>query len=55
MYESVAKLPCGKVTVAKLPCGKVTSNRCKGVRSSTGISPQVQLGLSLVRIRFGWG
>ena len=27
MYESVAKLPCGKVTVAKLPCGKVTGNR----------------------------
>ena len=24
MYESVAKLPCGKVTVAKLPCGEVT-------------------------------
>ena len=27
MYESVAKLPCGKVTVAKLPCGEVTGNR----------------------------
>ena len=27
MYESVAKLPCGEVTVAKLPCGKVTGNR----------------------------
>ena len=26
MYESVAKLPCGKVTVAKLPCGEVTGN-----------------------------
>ena len=26
MYESVAKLLCGEVTVAKLPCGKVTSN-----------------------------
>ena len=24
MYESVAKLPCGEVTVAKLPCGEVT-------------------------------
>ena len=28
MYESVAKLPCGEVTVAKLPCGEVTGNRC---------------------------
>ena len=27
MYESVAKLPCGEVTVAKLPCGEVTGNR----------------------------
>ena len=27
MYESVAKLPCGEVTVAKLPCDEVTSNR----------------------------
>ena len=27
MYESVAKLPCDKVTVAKLPCGEVTGNR----------------------------
>ena len=27
MYESVAKLPCGKVTVAKLPCGEVTGNQ----------------------------
>ena len=26
MYESVAKLPCGEVTVAKLPCGEVTGN-----------------------------
>ena len=26
MYENVAKLPHGKVTVAKLPCGKVTGN-----------------------------
>ena len=26
MYESVAKLPCGKVTVANLPCGEVTGN-----------------------------
>ena len=27
MYESVAKFPCGEVTVAKLPCGEVTGNR----------------------------
>ena len=27
MYENVAKLPCGKVTVTKLPCGEVTGNR----------------------------
>ena len=27
MYESVAKLPCGEVTVAKLPCDEVTGNR----------------------------
>ena len=27
MYESVAKLPCGEVTVAKLPCGEVTGNQ----------------------------
>ena len=27
MYESVAKLPCGKVSVAKLLCGEVTGNR----------------------------
>ena len=26
MYESVAKLPCGEVTVAKLPCSEVTGN-----------------------------
>ena len=26
MYESVAKLPCGEVTVAKLPYGEVTGN-----------------------------
>ena len=26
LYKSVAKLPCGKVTVEKLPCGKVTGN-----------------------------
>ena len=26
MCESVAKLPCGEVTVAKLPCGEVTGN-----------------------------
>ena len=29
MYESVAKLPCGEVTVAKLPCGEVTGNPIK--------------------------
>ena len=27
MYESVAKLPRGEVTVAKLPCGEVTGNQ----------------------------
>ena len=27
MYESVAKLPCGEVTVAKLPCGEVAGNQ----------------------------
>ena len=27
MYESVAKLPGGEVTVAKLPCGEVSGNR----------------------------
>ena len=26
MYKSVAKLPCGEVTVAKFPCGEVTGN-----------------------------
>ena len=31
MYESVAKLPCGEVTVAKLPCGEVTGNRIKSM------------------------
>ena len=30
MYESVAKLPCGEVTVAKLPCGEVTGNHFCG-------------------------
>ena len=29
MYESVAKLPCGEVTVAKLPCGEVTGNHLR--------------------------
>ena len=31
MYESVAWLPCGEVTVAKLPCDEVTGNQCVGV------------------------
>ena len=33
MYESVAKLPCGEVTVAKLPCGEVTGNLNTGAGS----------------------
>ena len=31
MYDSVAKLPCGEVTVAKLPCGEVTGNQSNDV------------------------
>ena len=40
MYESVAKLPCGEVTVAKLPCGEVTGNQT------------VPVGVGRVRVHF---
>ena len=49
MYESVAKLPCGEVTVAKLPCGEVTGNlRDTRQLETVAVFP---LGFGLVRIR----
>ena len=42
MYESVAKLPCGEVTVAKLPCGEVTGNPLVLVDSQRGFAWDIE-------------
>ena len=47
MYESVAKLPCGKVTVAKLPCGEVTGNQSNDLTNGIQSFPALRLTLSV--------
>ena len=52
MYESVAKLPCGEVTVAKLPCGEVTGNPSKrhnffSMRTNQGLEKPIVIDIRL--------
>ena len=50
MIESVAKFPCGEVTVAKLPCGEVTGNQRDSVENKLASLPVVPLGKALSQL-----